>query len=185
MNIDNEPPGTFPAPGEIRILRLLPGPIERVWTYLTDPEKRSRWFAGGPMELRAGGKMELFFQHKNIAPDETPPDDHACYHEAGEKMPGTVLRCNPPRLLSYTFGGDSDVTFELVPQGAQVMLILTHRSRGEDLPFLTGFASGWHTHLMQLLALLEGAPRPPFWPTHTRLLAEYGQRLAAPAPPAS
>ncbi|HET7537929.1 MAG TPA: SRPBCC family protein [Candidatus Didemnitutus sp.] len=179
MKLNNDTPAEFPATGELRLTRLLPGPIERIWEYLVDPEKRGRWFAGGPMELKASGKMTLVFRHKNIAPDEIPPEDHKQYHDPGESMEGTVLRCEPPRLLSYTFGDDSDVTFELTPQGKQVLLILTHRSRGTDLPYLKGFASGWHTHLMQLIALLEGAPRPPFWPNHARLKADYVRRLGA------
>ena len=97
---ENDKPAQFPAPGEIRIIRTLPGPIERLWSYLTDPEKRSRWFAGGPMELRVGGKVELFFQHKNIAPGETPPEQYAKVHNEGFKMPGTILRCEPPRESS-------------------------------------------------------------------------------------
>jgi uncharacterized protein YndB with AHSA1/START domain len=173
----NDQPAQFSAPGEIRIMRTLPGPAERIWTYLTDPEKRSRWFAGGPMELRAGGKMELFFQHKNISPTETPPAEHACKHDGGKSMLGTILRCEPPRVLSYTFGDHSDVTFELIPQDEKVLMILTHRSRGEDLPFLSGYASGWHTHLAILLAQLEGAPPPLFWATHARLKAEYEKCL--------
>ena len=33
----------------VRFERLLPGPIERVWSYLTDSEKRGKWLAsGGP-----------------------------------------------------------------------------------------------------------------------------------------
>ncbi len=28
-------PAQFPAPGEIRFIRTLPGPIDRVWQYLT------------------------------------------------------------------------------------------------------------------------------------------------------
>lgn len=177
MKINNDTPAEFPASGELRLTRLLPGPIERVWEYLTDPAKRSRWFAGGPMELRAGGKMELVFQHKNISPTETPPPEHACHHDGAEKMPGTVLRCEPPRLLSYTFSDDSDVTFELTPQGQQVLLVLTHRSRGTDLPFFTGFASGWHTHLAILVAQLAGTPQPLFWATHARLKEQYQQQL--------
>jgi uncharacterized protein YndB with AHSA1/START domain len=173
----NDQPAQFPAPGEIRIMRTLPGPIERIWTYLTDPAKRSRWFAGGPMELHVGGKVELFFQHKNLAPDETPPEKFVNLHNEGFKMPGTILRCEPPRVLSYTFDDNSDVTFELIPQDAKVLLILTHRSRGEDLPFLSGYASGWHTHLNLLIALLDGTPPPPFWATHTRLKAEYEKQL--------
>jgi len=175
---NNHDHAQFPAPGEIRIMRTLPGPIERIWTYLTDPEKRSRWFAGGPMELRTGGKMGLFFQHKNISPTETPPAEHACHHDAGEMMPGTVLRCEPPRVLSYTFGENSDVTFELIPQDDKVLLIRWVCSRGDDLPSLGGFASGWHTHLTILIAQLEGTPQPLFWATHARLKAEYAKLRA-------
>ncbi|MBP7483617.1 MAG: SRPBCC family protein [Lacunisphaera sp.] len=176
---NNDDRAKFPAPGEIRIMRTLPGPIERIWTYLTDPAKRAKWFAGGPMELRAGGKMALLFQHKNISPTETPPAEHACHHDGGESMPGTVLRCEPPRVLSYTFGDNSDVTFELIPQDDKVLLILTHRSRGDDLSSLTGFASGWHTHLAILLAQLEGKTQPLFWATHARLKADYEKLRAS------
>lgn len=123
--------------------------------------------------------MELHFQHKNISPHETPPAEHACHHDGGEAMPGTVLRCEPPHVLSYTFGENSDVTFELIPQDGKVLLILTHRSRGDDLPSLTGFASGWHTHLAILIARLEGSPQPLFWATHSRLKAEY-EKLRQP-----
>ncbi len=175
----NDQPAQFNRPGEVRIVRTLPGPIERIWTYLTDPEKRSRWFAGGPMELRAGGKMELLFQHANISPHETPPAEfHQC-HGPGEPMPGTVLRCEPPRVLSYTFGEDSNVTFELTPQGDQVVLVLTHRSRGKEIPQLPNFAGGWHTHLAILIAQLEGVTPPPFWATHARLKVFYEQLRAA------
>jgi hypothetical protein len=59
-----------------------------------------------------------------------------------------------------------------------VLLVLTHRATSGDLPYMTDFASGWHTHVAHLLALLEGAPRPPFWPLHTRLKAEYKELLA-------
>lgn len=180
--INNDQPGEFRGQGEVRLVRLLPGPIERVWDYLTDPEKRSRWFAGGPMEPRVGGKAELQFRHANIAPDETPPEQFKQYHDPGAKMASTVLRWEPPRVLSYTFDEDSVVTFELTPEGKNVRLLLTHRSRGEDLPYVAGYASGWHSHLSVLIALLSDAPRPPFWATHTRLRAEYEKLRAAPPP---
>lgn len=179
MKNENDQFGKFTQPGEVRIVRTLPGPIERVWDYLVDPEKRARWFAGGPMEPRQGGKVELFFHHKNIAPNETPPENHKQAQDPGFKMAATVLRWEPPHVLSYTFDDDSDVTFELTPQGKAVQLVLTHRSRGTDLPFLHGYAAGWHTHLAQLIAQLEGAPRPPFWPMHARLKPEYEKLRAA------
>ncbi|HZZ17831.1 MAG TPA: SRPBCC family protein [Opitutaceae bacterium] len=178
----NEENGQFTKPSELRIIRILPGPIERVWDFLTDPEKRSRWFAGGPMEQRNGGKMTLYFHHKNLAPQETPPEPYAKFHDPGASMEGTVLRCEPPHLLSYTFGssGDSDVTFELTEQGKNVMLVLTHRSRGEDVPDMGDFGAGWHTHVAHLVALLEGDKAPPFWPMHASLKPVY-ERLRAAA----
>lgn len=175
----NEQLGEFRNQGEVRIVRTLPGPIERVWDYLTDPEKRARWFAGGPMEPKKGGKVELVFQHKNIAPDEVPPDEFKKVHEEGFTMAGTLLRWEPPHVLSYTFDDHSDVTFELTPQGRNVQLVLTHRSRGEDLPFISGYASGWHTHLSLLIALLDGTPLPPFWAVHGKLKPQYETMRAA------
>lgn len=174
----NDQTGKFTGPAELRFVRILPGPIERVWAYLTDPEKRSRWFAGGPMELRQGGKLTLHFQHKNISPDEKPPAEY----EAGHSMDGIVTRCEPPRVLAYTFGsdGESVVTFELTPQGKDVQLVLTHRSTGGDLPYMAGFGAGWHSHIAILLAQLEAQPPPAFWAMHTRLKADYEKlRLAA------
>lgn len=173
MKIDNTEYGKFTAPGEVRIVRLLPGPIERVWEYLTNPGKRARWFAGGPMELKAGGKYTLNFVHKNLAPDETPPEEFKQVQDPGVSFDGTVLRCEPPRLLSYTFDEESEVTFELTPQDDKVILVLTHRSTGVDLPSLHGYASGWHIHLAHLIALLEGTPRPGFWTLHMKLKEEY------------
>lgn len=179
----NEQHGKFTGPGEVRLVRTLPGPIERVWEYLTDPEKRARWFCGGVTEQKAGGKVEFAMVHKNLAPNETPPAKYAHVQDPGVTFEGRVLRCEPPRLLVYTFGSDdSEVTFELTPQGKQVLLVLTHRTRGdEERAELTSYASGWHTHLALLLALLEEKPWPAFWATHAKLLAEY-EKLRAAAP---
>lgn len=169
----NDQYGTFNGPAEVRIVRILPGPIERIWQYLTDPEKRARWFAGGSCEPKAGGKNDLVFQHKNISPGEEPPEQYKQMNESGFTMPSTILRCEPPRLLSYTFDDASEVTFELTPEGKNVVLVLTHRARGEDIPSIPGYASGWHTHFSLLEALLGNTPPPPFWAMHKRLKTEY------------
>jgi uncharacterized protein YndB with AHSA1/START domain len=177
----NDQYGTFSSRSEVRFVRILPGPIERVWDYLTDPDKRARWFAGGPMELRPGGKVTFLVRHKNLAPDEIPPAAHLASHDSGRIMSGTVTRCEPPRLLAFTFShySESEATFELTPRGKDVQLVLTHRGTGDDLSYMAGFGSGWHTHLAHLTALLEGAPRPPFWPMQLQLGAEYAQLFAA------
>jgi uncharacterized protein YndB with AHSA1/START domain len=41
--------GVLTEPATLKIQRLLPGPIERVWAYLTDSELRRRWLAAGEM----------------------------------------------------------------------------------------------------------------------------------------
>jgi hypothetical protein len=97
-------------------------------------------------------------------------------------MDGVITRFDPPRALGFTFGssGDSEAIFELTPQGKNVLLVLTHRARGEDLPYMAEFGAGWHTHVAYLLARLEGVPPPPFWPTHRQLRADYEKlRIAA------
>jgi uncharacterized protein YndB with AHSA1/START domain len=157
-----------------RIERLLPGPIERVWSYLTDPEKRRKWFGGGPMDLRAGGGVELQFRFSELSSETTPADQaDAC------EVAGLVTKCEPPRLLSYTWGTEADaseVSFELEARGERVLLVITHRglrNRGMVLKV----ASGWHTHLELLCDHLNDREPRPFWTTKTRLESEYRERL--------
>lgn len=177
--IPNDSYAQFPARGELRIVRLLPGSVERLWEFLTDPEKRARWICGGVTEPKAGGKVEFAMHHSKLSPSETPPEKWAHVHEPGVTFEGRVLRYEPPRVLSYTFGADdSVVTFELTPQGDQVLLVLTHRSTGEDIPEQKNYAAGWHTHLAFLVAILEGQPTPKLWAMHARLRAHYDE--AAP-----
>src|SRR5262245_18404599 len=40
--------------GAISFMRVLPGPIERVWAYLTEPEKRGKWFGYRPNGVPSG-----------------------------------------------------------------------------------------------------------------------------------
>ncbi len=177
---ENSTPAAFPAPGEVRLVRLLPGPIDRVWAFLTDPAKRARWFCGGLLEQRAGGKIVFEMVHKNIAPGETPPPEFAHVQDPGVTFEGKVLRCEPPHLLVFTFGSDeSEVTIELAPEGDRVRLVLTHRTRGEERRELGNYASGWHIHCDHLIAVLADGPRPPFWSSHRILKAEYERVLAA------
>lgn len=171
--------GKVTAPGTLRIERLLPGPIERVWSYLTDSQKRGKWLAPGDMDLRVGGRVELSFRHADLSPQLEPTPERYKDLEGGHTMYGRITRLDPPRLLSFTWGEPSDaseVSFELTQQGTDVLLIVTHRrlaNRGE----MCSVASGWHTHL-DILAdnLHERTPRP-FWSSHSRLEADYERTL--------
>ena len=37
--------GVLTEPTTLTIQRLLPGPVERIWSYLTDSELRRKWLA--------------------------------------------------------------------------------------------------------------------------------------------
>ena len=174
--------GTMTAEGELRFERLLPGPIERVWDYLTDSEKRGSWLASGEIEPHAGGAVELHFLHSRLSPvEETIPEKYQAL-ENGVSFTGRVLRYEPPRILSHTWvddaGVSSEVTYELTPVGDEVRLVLTHRRLPRG-PELVGASAGWHTHLGILADRLRGETPRAFWATHNALETEYESRLAA------
>ena len=82
--------------GTLRFVRMLPGPIERVWAWLTEPDKRAQWFAGGETATTAGGKVEFHFNPQNLTPhNETYPEKYK-EMENGVEMEGTVLAYEPP-----------------------------------------------------------------------------------------
>lgn len=176
--------GELIGAGAVRFKRLLPGPIERVWGYLTEAEKRGRWLAGGETELRVGGNVDLHFHNAGLSslPDTPPPEKYA---DLPEKMSfcGKVTRCDPPRLLSYTWIGgdenkdeDSEVTYELEERGDEVLLTLTHR-RITTREMMSSVCGGWHTHLDILIDVLQEREPQPFWSRHTAIEAEYETRL--------
>lgn len=190
MSITHDSPAQYPGPGEVRFVRLLPGPIERVWEFLTDSEKRGRWLAAGTLEPRVGGKVRHDFNHAQLTPQATPekiPDKYQqMVTDNGEScsFSGKVTRWEPPRALAYTWGDEeppSEVTYELATEGTQVRLVLTHRRLGDDRERTASVSAGWHTHLAILRARLEGETPPPFWATHTQLEASYAAQLAAMA----
>src|SRR5262245_4325356 len=121
-----EPYGSVTETGEVRIERLLPGPVERVWAYLIESEKRGKWFAAGSMELKPGGKIELVSHNSELSHHNEPtPEKYQKYE--GYKSTGEVTRCEPPRLLTFLWhekqGDATEVTFELSSRGKEVLLV--------------------------------------------------------------
>lgn len=174
----NDGYGTVTAADTVRFERLLPGPIERVWSYITESDKRVKWLAAGPMELRAGGEMKLTFRNSELSPHGEPtPEEYKKYEGSG--FSAKVIRCEPPRLLTHSWGGEpgqeSEVTYELTPEGDKVRLVLTHRRLGNSAAMLS-VSGGWHTHLDVLASILNDEVPQPFWAKIQRLNGEYRQR---------
>lgn len=160
--------GTFSRESAVTFERVLPGPIERVWQHLTEPEKLSAWFGkNSAIEPRAGGGVRLIGGH----------------------IRGTITQWRPPHALTYTWnvfapddGADaasaypeSYLTITLEPRGSNVVLHLKH------LPVLERFekqnAMGWHTFLDILGATLRGEPVLERKDYMTRNAARYGVDL--------
>lgn len=172
-------PGTMVGPGALAFERLLPGPIERVWDYLTVPELRRTWLADGPMVLTRGGHVDMRFNNQELNQHAEPVPERHLAHAEHARDTGLITACEPPRLLAFTWddpSGSTEVRFELESRGDKVRLRLTHR-RLTDLDMAVSVASGWHTHLDFLSARLTDSPPPLFWTVHGSVEQDYARRL--------
>ena len=165
--------GVLTEPTTLRIERLLPGPIERVWAYLTESEKRRQWLAAGDMDLQVGAPIEFVWRNDELSVRKEPRP--AGFPEE-QRMESRITEIDPPRRLTFAWAGSGDVTIELAEQGGQILLTLVHRSL-PDRDTLLKVAAGWHTHLDILAARATGKEPQPFWSGWRRLKDEYDRRL--------
>ena len=162
------------AAGSVRIERLLPGPVERIWKWLTDGELRRQWLAAGDMRLEVGAPFELVWRNDEL----TDPPGHRPEGFAEEhRMQSRLLDVDAPRRLAFTWG-DGDVVFELEPRGERVLLRVLHRGISDRSNMLM-IGAGWHMHLDILVARVSGEAPTSFWDGWTRLRGEYEQRMPA------
>lgn len=174
--------GTATANDTLRIERILPGPIERVWSYLTESDRRGAWLAAGDMELEVGGRVELVFNNSSLTDNDDPPPAKYAQHACESRLTGRITACDAPRLLAYTWGDGkgerepSEVRFELSERGEDVHLVVTHR-RLANRQGLLSVAGGWHTHLGILADRINGRSSNGFWRTLGQVEAEYARRI--------
>jgi uncharacterized protein YndB with AHSA1/START domain len=173
----NDDFGSVLSPTEVRFQRLLPGPIETVWAYLTDSKKRGEWFASGPLDPRIGGNITLRFKHSDLSPHKAPPPERFKDMDArGYEGAGTITAWDPPRRLAYTWDPSSEVVFELEPRGDKVLLTLTHRKLA-NRDEMVGVSGGWHAHLAVLVEKAYGRVPPAFWDLWRSIDGQYDKRI--------
>jgi uncharacterized protein YndB with AHSA1/START domain len=167
--------GAMSEPLTLKIQRSLPGPMERVWSYLTQSELRRQWLAAGEMTLEEGAAFEFVWRNDELsdAPAARPggiPEE--------ERMRSRITELDVPRRISFTWEESGDVTFELEERGDEVLLTVTHR-RLPDRDTALQVSAGWHAHLDILVIRMGGGEPGPFWAGWSRLRDEYDRRLPA------
>jgi uncharacterized protein YndB with AHSA1/START domain len=113
---------------------VYPHSLERVWRALIDPAELAAWLMPTDFEPEVGKEFKL----------ETGSP------EVGT-IQGEVLEIDEPRLLRcrWTGGfGDTQVTFELTPEGGGTRLRVRHDGWSEPVPAdRAGFDEGWKQKL--------------------------------------
>jgi len=164
--------GALTEPATLTIKRVLPGPVDRVWTYLTDQNLRRQWLCAGPMELKEGASFEWVWRNDELT---SPPGERPEGFGAEHRMQGRILEIDPPRKLTYDWPGAGEVTFELIPRDSHTLLTVVHR-RIPDRKTTVGVSAGWHAHLDLLAVRMAGQNAEPFWDAVARLRKDYDSR---------
>jgi uncharacterized protein YndB with AHSA1/START domain len=167
--------GVLTEPTTLKIQRLMPGPIERIWAYLTESDLRRKWLAAGHMEMKVGAPFELVWRNNDLT---SPPGQRPAGFGDEHRMKSRITELDPLRKFVITWGDGSEVSFELEPKGSQVLLTLIHR-RLPDRATMLMVGAGWHMHLDILVARATGQEPTPFWDGWSRLRTEYDRRLPA------
>lgn len=156
----------------LRFERHLTTDLDDAWTLVSDPERVARWFA--PVTVGADGTRP---DTQDVAEDlaenarengSGPSVQDAVgrtwttyWDDGREYATGTIVRCEPPRLLELTWTASDDadassagsvlrvtLTEDPAEDGAGVLLTLEHEGLGATDLVLYG--AGWHTYLDRL-----------------------------------
>ncbi|MFF9765702.1 SRPBCC family protein [Streptomyces sp. NPDC014636] len=148
----------------VRFSRTYDHPVDRVWHFVTDPAELAAWFPSrAEMDLRPGGAIR--FSGDPHMPEST----------------GRVLAVDPPRHLSFSWGGD-ELHFDLEEAGAgRTRFTLTDVLDAADTAARNG--AGWEVCLAALDAKARGErfEEPHAGPT-ARWKRLYDGYLAAGVP---
>src|SRR5882757_5495476 len=111
--------GVLTEPATLKIQRLLPGPIDRVWAYLTESNLPRQWLAAGEMQMMVGAPFELVWRNDELT---NPPGERPAGFSDEHRGQCRITELDPPRKLAFTWEGAGEVSVELTNQNdGQVM----------------------------------------------------------------
>src|SRR4051794_24262431 len=130
---------------EIRKSIVIDAPIDKVWRYVATAEGIATWFMSNDMEPVEGKEFVL---------QAGPWGNSAC----------KVTEVNPPKHLSFEWGEDWLITFELKEKGGQTELTLIHAGWDEEKQTEFGqshaevrsrMSGGWEGLVLELRNVVE------------------------------
>ena len=171
---------TYPEPSVLEIHRDLPGPIERVWDYLTRSELRQKWICAGDVSGNIGGEILFEFDHSRLS-EQGPPKSHA--GGGTVRMIGLVRVYDKPHHLAFSWpSGEGEAPTEVVIKLTEidggVRLHLRHEKLSNN-DYKSGASAGWHTHLDILSDLVNDRQSRDFWAHYLPLEQAYKTRVVS------
>lgn len=166
----NDNRGQFLNHHTVQFERLLPGPIERVFDFLSKPELLEKWLMPAKVEQFAGGRIEF---KSGPIPESVSGQTSSASHC---HIRGIISAYEPPHLIAYSWNEldydmATEVRFELEQRDDKVLLRLTHSRIPAHL--MAGVGAGWHTHLDDLFSAITGLKPGDFFERFNPLLVEY------------
>ena len=165
---------TYPNPTVLEIFRDLPGPIDRVWSYLTQSDLRQTWLCAGEVSSEVDGSIVFDFDHARLSSRPTP-DSHQ--GGANHHMVGQVRVFDPPHHLAFSWPSaeseaPTEVIITLTETDEGVRLHLRHEKLVTQ-EYKSGASAGWHTHLDILGDVLNDRDGRDFWDHFLALEEKY------------
>jgi len=152
----------------VRLKRHLPDPPSVVWQAITERGQLKSWF---PCDVIVeGDRWQVGASITFVFPPEV----------TDLTLTGTVLAVDEPKLLSYSWGEDEILRFELSPEAGGTRLVLTDQLQAG---WAARNAAGWENCLDMLGGL---SPERGAWQRHFDTYAAAFEPLIGPqeGPPA-
>lgn len=124
----------------VRFERLLNHSTESVWQTITEPESLAKWFPGFSLELRLGGKFEIWFGGDCDGPAH---------------VEGRITKLEPERILEC-----GSMRWELCSADNGCLLVFTDilqfTGSSNKIEFTNSVLGGWHNYMDFLEDGLDG-----------------------------
>jgi uncharacterized protein YndB with AHSA1/START domain len=153
---------------ELRFVRELSHPQEKVWEAVTSPEGLSAWFPFDVVGERAtGAPLRFVFREGE-----------------GEEFEGSMVEFTPRSAMELAWDEEETLRLELEASGSGCVLTLINRF--DEVGKAARDAAGWHACLDALEASLAGTPIDPgsVWgEVHPDYVERFGPEASTIGPP--